>query len=381
MFCNVPFGVKASGSAPAGLEKRLKEFRSGAKDYLTPKKVRGMNGYILGKARRITILRNLLASDGGSALAKAWGISLNTGNRLSSSLDADMVSLLEYAVEHRDGGIYYPNAVMPFRGLLESEAYAHSMLCDLLTGYASDNSGSSSREVASRASESASVADGIRIWLMLQKETQRWDESPAFVDAVNSVMNGSGKVKSTSVAALSRTYTSPVSEIKAAGNGFAVERRFYRETADTSAGKDAGKISRIELKPGDRINVGDRIIAEYSISNGENRSFVRLTAPREAAFRPVNQLSGHCGWGSVSSGLSGRYSVVPQGYRNVKSALTEYYFDSYPEGKTVVTEEMYAVQAGVFSAPAVSVESMYAPHYRANGAFSGQVSVEFRAAE
>ena len=43
-----------------------------------------------------------------------------------------MASLLEYAVKHRDGGIYYPNAVMPWRGLLETEAYAHAQLAALL---------------------------------------------------------------------------------------------------------------------------------------------------------------------------------------------------------------------------------------------------------
>ena len=50
---------------------------------------------------------------------------------------------------------------------------------------------------------------------------------------------------------------------------------------------------------------------------------------------------------------------------------TEYWFDSYPEEKTTVTEEFYVTQEGAFQTPAVEIESLYAPHYRANDAGRG----------
>ena len=115
---------------------------------------------------------------------------------------------------------------MPFRGLLESEAYAHAMLCDLLSAYVFDASATSTGSVSVNAAEASRVSDGIRIWLMLQKETQHWDSEPAFVDALNSVINGSSEVKATSIISLTKTYSKPFSEIKAAGNGFTLERRF-----------------------------------------------------------------------------------------------------------------------------------------------------------
>ena len=95
-------------------------------------------------------------------------------------------------------------------------------------------------------------------------------------------------------------------------------------------------------------------------------------APREAAFRPVNQLSGHVGWWYRPIGS---YAVSPQGYRNVKADRTEYYFDVYPEENTTVTEEFYITQEGTFSAPVVTIESLYAPHYRANDKFGGVLNV------
>ena len=49
-----------------------------------------------------------------------------------------------------------------------------------------------------------------------------------------------------------------------------------------------------------------------------------------------------------------------------KPEATEYWFDVYPEENTTITEEFFVTQKGVFQTPAVVIESLYAPHYRAN---------------
>lgn len=394
MYASVKFTGWDSVSGILGrlFGKRAKQFRSDAKAYLVPSKERGLNGLILDKARRLSTLIRLSSSSDGIALAKSWGVRVNAGARLEKSVEADVVSLLEYAVMHKDGGMYYPNAVMPFRGLLESEAYAHSMLCDLLSGYAFRMQTAGKGSV--NTSEAKRVADGIRLWLMLQKETQHWEATPDFVDAINSVMEGDAAVKSTKVVVLTAVTDLPFAEVKASGNGFTIERKFYRVgagaeesgvsgsessgrsgdasgcvTGSESSGRSgaaSGKAGRQEVRPGDRVNVGDKIVAEYVIHNDENRSFVKLSAPREAAFRPANQFSGRYGWWLSPLRIADWYSFTPQGYRNVKSALTEYYFDSYPEENTVISEEFFVTQTGTFSAPVVTIESLYAPHYRAN---------------
>lgn len=372
MFPSVPFNVKLQAGKEA--QERYLAFRKAANAYLVPDEARGLNGYILAKVRRISILRNLASSKDGLALAKSWGLGFKADKKLVKSVNADIVSLLEYAVDHKSGGVYYPNLVMPFRGLLESEAYAHSMVCDLLSGYAADASVNAASfgcesHISNdnvNVSEALRVADGIRLWLMLQKETQHWDSDPAFVDAVNSVMNGSPALKSTSVIVLSMSKSLDFPSVKASGNGFSVSRRFFRETVSAS-----GDYVRKEIHSGELLHVGDKIIAEYNIHNDENRSFVRLTVPREASLRPSAQLSGTYGWWMSPLRVNGWYSVVPQGYRNVKSAQTEYWFDSYPEENTTISEEFFVTQSGKFSAPVPVIESLYAPHYRANGAFGG----------
>lgn len=365
LFASVPFDVSAeTKSEESQYSKNFKQFRKDVKDYLLPseKDGRGLTGQILDKSRRIKTLLNLMENEGGQELAASWGVRFKA-SAFDASMKADIISLLEYAVEHKNGGWYYPNAVMPFRGLLESEAYAHSVICDLL-----------SRQSVIDAvpdpsvPEPEKIADGIRLWLMLQKETQKWDEDPAFVDAINSVLSGPQSVLETRVVVMTKRYSSPIDKIAAAGNGFTISRKFFRETAD-----EDGKVSLEEIASGTRVKVGDKIIAQYQIWNEENRSFVRLSAPREASLRPVEQLSGYMGWRFSPLPTGSAWYVSPQGYRSVGTDGTEFMFDVYPEEKSVITEEFFVTQEGTFSAPVVTIESLYAPHYRANGAFAGSL--------
>lgn len=352
MFPEVEFSAQGTDS------KVLKEFRKDMKEYLTPKKERGLNGYILGKARRMAVLLELSASDEGRNLAGSWGITLGARSKLLKSLNKDLLSIEEYAIEHKSGGWYYPNAVMPFRGLLESEAFAHSFIADLLT-----ECQTALRNVADETSlkKAGEIAEGIRVWLMVQKETQKWEEDAAFVNAISTVLDGSDDVLNLRVISLSKTITKPLADIKASGNGFTIERKFFLETTENS------KIKRMELTGGETLAVGDRIIAEYRIWNEENRSFVKITAPRMASLRPVNQLSGHYGWWMKPLMVDNWYSVTPHGYRSVLKDRTEFWFDSYPEETTEITEEFYVTQVGTFQMAAMEIESLYAPHYRANG--------------
>ena len=340
MFASVPFSSRSG--------KAWREFKKEVKNYLTPSKARGLNGQILDKARRLRTLRLLADSDEGKALAKSWGLRMR--KCLLNSLDADVESLLQYAVDHRSGGCYYPNAVMPWRGLMESELYAHALLCDLLTCVGSRSTGAAGKKL-SYAPQALKTAEGIRIWIMIQKETQHWEDDAAYIEAIASVLRGTPETLQTRVVLMSAEFTKPFPEVKAAGNGFTISRQFVRDDET--------------LHDGDPVHVGDRIKAIYRIWNEENRSFVRVSAPRPASLRPVDQLSGHYGWWLHPMSYGG-WSFSPQGYRNVLSDKTEYWFDAYPEENTTITEYFFVTQEGRFQMPAVWVESLYAPHYRAN---------------
>lgn len=324
--------------------KELREFRKAVREYLVPSDESGLNGLIFAKARRLSTLQALLSDDAGIRLAKELGITAMTGRKLSGSLARDMESLSQYAEKHASGGFYYPNAVMPWRGLLESELYAHSMLCKLM-------------ESCGRTE----IAEGIRLWIMVQKETQKWEADPGYIEALATVMCGSEETLDTRVIVLTATRELPFEAVREAGNGFSVEREFYLD----------GR----KLSDGEVLHVGDRLTAIYKIWNEENRSFVRLSVPRNAALRPVDQTSGHYGWMMRPLSVPGWGAFTPQGYRSVRTDRTEYWFESYPEEKTSVTEEFFVTQEGRFQSPVVEIESLYAPHYRANGAGTGAMTV------
>lgn len=314
--------------------KAVKEFRKAASAYLVPTGARGLNGMVFSKSRRMLTLSNLLSSDKGRELASSFGIKFRSAARIRRSLDKDVASLSQYAEPHRSGGAYFPNAVLPWRGLLESEAYAHATICRLLDEHGRND-----------------IAEGIRLWTMVQKESQEWTSDPAYIEAIAEVMKGTEETLSTKVIAMEGEATLPFEDITADGNGFSVSREYWRD----------GKL----LEDGDTLHVGEKIEAIYRIKNDENRSFVRLTAPRSAALRPAEQLSGLYGLKAKTLGASWM-GFVPQGYRSVYSDRSVFDFDSWPEEETTVSETLFVVQEGVFSSPVVSIESLYATHYRAN---------------
>lgn len=301
-------------------EKTDADWRKAVRAYLVPSKARGLNGWIAAKARRVQTLDNFLSMEGGPELAFKLGVKLGTKSKLRKSLEADVASLVEYAQPHKSGGVYYPNAVMPWRGLLETELDAHCALIGIM-----DKFGHSE------------ISDGIRLWIMIQKDTQDWKQDPGYIEAIGAVLSGPESVLHTKVLALKAEYTLPFDAIRASGNGMSISRSAVPEV----------------------MQIGDRVKLSFDITNEENRSFVKVTIPFGAGLTPVNQLSGYR-WGY---------------YRNVLSDRIECWYEVYPEEKTTVSEEFYVTRAGSFQAPVATIECEYAPHYRANDAWHGRMEI------
>lgn len=294
--------------------KTLKALRKEVKRFLTPGCNRGLQGEILTKTRRALTLGNLASSPQGVLLAEALGIKALTQRKLEKSQRRDIASLREYAVKHPSGGTYFPNAVMPWRGLLESELYAHTLLHRALGD------------------------DDICLWMMLQKETQKWSSDPACTDAVAETLTSGETVLNTKVLALRASREMPLEEIRATGNGMSIKREILR--------------GRKPLAEGDTLHTGERITVRCTAKSDENRSFVVLKAPHAASIRPINQKSGF-DWNTGA-------------YRNVTPQATEYWFDVFPEEGFTFSEDFFVVQEGSFASGVYTVESLYADHYRAN---------------
>lgn len=227
-------------------------------------------------------------------------------------------SLKDYAVENPTVGCYFPNAVMPFRGLMNSEIYAHAQLI----------------ETFGRLGEKKMV-DGIAQWLLLQKHNQAWENTVATTDAVHALV--SSKAKDLRLGAVYYTYTTRLDRVQASANELSVTRTFVN--AKTGA----------VLSDGEPLHVGDEIIATYAIYNSENRSFVQMRAMRPACFYPRDERSYFTWYGY---------------YREVKPSETNYYWELLPEEHITVQERFYVQQEGTFNSGLVEIECLYAREYR-----------------
>ena len=305
-YADVPLETKGIN------KKTLSEFKKDARKYLGLKGNEVIQGNIFEKVRKMQTIISLR----------------NSGRAMTRALDRELASLLQYAVSHPSGGSYYPNAVMPFRGLLDSELYAHTQICALL-----DTLGESS------------LAEQIRLWIMTQKETQQWESDPAYLAALAQVLKGSEATLESKVVVLSAEGELPFEQIKPSGNGYTLEVEYYRDGQ--------------RLRDGDKLQIGDKITAVYKIWSEENRSFVRLTAPRPASFRPVDQVSRSYHFGGARP-----FGPGLTGYREVGAERSIYYFDVFPEEHSTISEEFVVSQDGDFGAAALEVQCLYADHYR-----------------
>ena len=350
MWVSVPFDLTEVEDNSVR-RSRLRDFRRFARAYLTPGRYDYSNGWILDKARRVRTLLNLTASEEGLALGKAWGEQVFTASRFQKSIANDSESLRQYAVRHPSGALYYPNAILPFRGLLSSEVYAHTLLSGLLDG---------------------PVSDGVKLWLLLQNETQSWTGDPAYVDALQAVLDAPDSLLDKQIVTLTASESVPFEDIQASGNGMRVERKYYLE-------KDG---NRTEVHTGDTLNIGDRLVASYELWSEENRSFVRIDAFREASLLPVDQRSGLFSEYGGKHGtfrayrIDGLWTRLPQCYRDVRTDRTVWWLDVCPEETTVWEESLFVTQSGSFTAPVITVGSIYAPNYYANDAFRGKLNAK-----
>lgn len=242
-------------------------------------------------------------------------------NKFDSRVADLNASLKDHAVINPTIGCYFPNAVMPFRGLMNSEIYAHAKLMTLFA----------------RLGEKDMV-DSLALWMLLQKHNQAWENTVATTDAVHALV-ASG-AKDLKLGAVYYTYDTVIDDVKPAANEIEVTREFVRASD-----------SKI-IMDGDKLNVGDEIIARYFIKNSENRSFVRMKAMRPACFYPLDERS------FFFTGFWGEF------YKEQHESLTNYYFELLPEGNLTIEERFYITQEGAFSTSLVEIESLYANEYR-----------------
>ncbi|MDH8701216.1 uncharacterized protein YfaS (alpha-2-macroglobulin family) [Dysgonomonadaceae bacterium PH5-43] len=237
--------------------------------------------------------------------------------------------------------------------------------------------------------------DGMKLWLLKQKQTQLWEDVPATVNAINILLNsgtdwlsnqenvkiklgkqtidtkgaeaGTGYIKkiyneesikkNMSKITLEKTsdgaawgalyyqYYEDLDKLTKATTELNVEKALYvNQTGET------GK-TLIPVSEDNPLKVGDKITVRLTIRTDRDMEFVHLKDMRASCFEPTTQLSG-CEW---KQGLI--YYKAP------KDASMNFYFNVMPKGTYVLEYDLYVTSSGDYSNGMATIQCMYAPEY------------------
>ncbi len=254
-------------------------------------------------------------------------------------------------------------------------------------------------EAFDEISKDAKTTDGLKTWLLKQKQTSRWSSTRSTAEAVyalllggsnwlqveqtvsvmagNTVLQpseteaGTGYFKQSVdpkfikpetgtikvVVQSKETNTVPVwgaaywqyfeelDKIKSAATGININKKLFVR-------KNTSKGTVLEtLKEGGSLKVGDRITVRIEIRSDRDLEFVHLKDMRGACMEPVNTLSGYKWKGGLGY------------YESTKDASTNFFFDRIAKGTYVFEYDLFVTHSGTFSNGITSMQCMYAPEF------------------
>jgi len=249
-------------------------------------------------------------------------------------------------------------------------------------------------EAFAEISKNSGDVEEMKIWLLKQKQTQRWDSPMSTVDAIYALLNqggdwlandssvkikvgnsllqpadkeaGTGYFKETIPVADIRPETGKVTvsksdkgigwgamywqyyqdldQIQGQSGSLKVTKKLFVEKISAS-GKTLLPIEQIQLKK------GDKVITRLVITTDRNLEFVSLKDLRASCFEPVNQLSGY------------EWKEGVGYYQTTKDASTHFFFNYLPKGTYVFEYELWANNSGEFTSGIATIQCQYAPEF------------------
>jgi len=259
-------------------------------------------------------------------------------------------------------------------------------------------------EAFAEVEKNKTEVDEMKIWLLKQKQTQRWDSPMATVNAIYALLHqgsdwlaneGSvqikvgntllqpasteagtgyfketipvpnvrpemGKVTISNIEGVTQShplnksfigwgamywqYYQDLDKVSAQGSALKITKKLFVEKM-TSTGKTMLPIEQTKLVK------GDKVITRLVITTDRNLEFVALKDLRASCFEPVSQLSG-CKW---------KESVCY--YQTTKDASTQFFFSFLPKGTYVFEYELWVNAAGEYTSGIASVQCQYAPEF------------------
>ncbi len=248
--------------------------------------------------------------------------------------------------------------------------------------------------------------DGLRQWLLTQKQTTKWETTRATAEAVYALLlkgndwisdikpleikvggavidatnaeAGTGRItrdwfgteidstlavievtnpnKVMAWGGVYRQYSVPMDQVKSNQTNLTIRRELYVEKSSPK-GLILIPVSEAEIHIGDRVKV--RIVLEAD----RDMEYLHLKDYRAAAFEPAETISAY------------RYEFGMGYYQSTRDASTDFFFNYLPKGKYVFEYALTATQSGNFTHGYSLIQSFYAPEFSSH---SDGIRVEVR---
>ena len=244
------------------------------------------------------------------------------------------------------------------------------------------------------------IVNQLKIWLLKNKQTNRWKTDKATVSAIYSLLfDQGGTISETGLVKIyvadeditkdlakddiqsgtgyykkkwaGNTITPSMSDIKIENPNKdiawgAVYWQYLQDLDKIESFEDTPlKIKRelylvkntdkgekmTEINKGDALNPGDLIRVKIRLQVDREMEFVHLSDQRAATFEPLEQISGYHWQGGLGY------------YQNPRDTKMNFFIDFLPRGVFVLEYSLRATQSGVFSNGIAELQSYYAPEF------------------
>lgn len=250
------------------------------------------------------------------------------------------------------------------------------------------------------AAQNLETVDNLKIWLLKNKQTNRWKTTKATSEAVYALLlQGSDWLRVTDLVDVlvggQNIAPSKLEDVKVeAGTGYfktswntseikpemasvqlskkgkgmawgALYWQYFEDLDHISSAKTPLKLNKklflktntatgeeiSEITANTKVKVGDLIRVRIELRNDRTMEFVHMKDMRAAGLEPINVISTY----KWQDGLG--Y------YESTKDASTNFFFDYLPKGVYVFEYDLRVNNAGVMSNGITTIQSMYAPEF------------------
>ncbi|MDN4163939.1 MG2 domain-containing protein [Cytophagales bacterium LB-30] len=300
-------------------------------------------------------------------------------------------SLLEQTIRDEELGFYWKSNV-PSWYWYESPIETHTLLMDAFREVLPSN-------WESDALTKEELMQELTLWLLNQKRTQHWSSTKSTTNVVYSLLSGAKGIRATAEGAkikigneviktrkdnpelgtghvsyewskekikpekgkveitadenslifggLHLSYWSAIDSVEATGEDLKLVKTLFRVSTN-----DKGEYME-EVTDTSVLALGDLVRVRLEVSISRDMEFVHLKDLRGAGFEPVDVLSEYKWMNQASY------------YQSTKDVATHFFFDDLPRGVYSFTYDLRVNNKGEFTCGMATLQSMYAPEFRA----------------